>query len=95
VLQYAALIEVDNSNEDPDIGRRGLNNELAPALKSMPGFVSTVLLTAYERGRGVAVVVFDTKEQAERLTSGLAEGVAIRDGVVVIKAEVLEVSASS
>jgi hypothetical protein len=95
VLQYAALIEVDNSNEDPDIGRRGLNNDLAPALKSMPGFVSTVLLTAYERGRGVAVVVFDTKEQAERLTSGLAEGVAIRDGVVVIKAEVLKVSASS
>jgi hypothetical protein len=94
-LAYAALIEVDNSAEDPDDGRRGLREELVPALSAMPGFASALLLTAYERGRGVAVVVFDTKEQAAQLTSVLADGQEIRAGVRVTRTDVLEVSASA
>jgi hypothetical protein len=95
ILSYAALIEVDNSTEDPDEGRRGLREELAPALSAMPGFQTALLLTAYERGRGVAVVVFETKEQAEQLRSGLAEGAEIRAGVTVTRTDTLEVSASA
>lgn len=94
-MNYAALIEVDNTKEDPDAGRAGLREELAPALKSMPGFVTTLLLTAYERGLGVAVVVFETREQAEQLVAGLGVGREIRDGVVVTRTDVLEVSASA
>lgn len=94
-MQYAAVIEVDNSNEDPEAGRTGLREELAPALRSMPGFVSTLLMTAYERGRGIAVVVFDTRDQADGLASGLAVGQEIRPGVVVRSSEVLEVSAAA
>ncbi|MGO8877797.1 MAG: hypothetical protein ACLQNG_18810 [Acidimicrobiales bacterium] len=93
-MHYAALIEVDNNGEDPDEGRRGLREELAPALRSMPGFVSTLLLTGYGRGRGVAVVVFETEEQAQQLANGVSPGQEIRAGVVVMRAEVLEVSAS-
>src|SRR3954471_7731574 len=51
-MQYAAVIEVDNGAEDPDEGRRGLREELLPVLKTMPGFVSAALLTAYDQGRG-------------------------------------------
>jgi hypothetical protein len=94
-MQYAALIEVDNSREDPEAGRKGLRDELLPALQGMSGFVATLLLTAYERGRGVAVVVFDTREAAEGLASGFADGQEIREGVVVTGKEVLEVSASA
>lgn len=94
-MPYAALIEVDNSEEDPEEGRRGLREELAPALRQMPGFVSTLLLTAYEHGRGVAVVVFDAKDQAAQLASGFAAGQEIRPGVTVTRADVLEVSASA
>lgn len=94
-MRYAAVVEVDNSKEDPDAGRQGLREELAPALSAMPGFVSTLLMTAYERGRGLAVVVFDTPEQAQRLATGFSPGQQIRDGVVVLSAEVLEVSASA
>lgn len=94
-MSYAAVIEVDNSEEDPDAGRRGLRDELAPALAAMPGFVSTLLMTAYERGRGVAVVVFETLDQAEQLASGFRPGQVIREGVVVTRAEVLEVSAAA
>jgi hypothetical protein len=94
-MQFAALIEVDNSKEDPDAGRAGLREELAPALKAMPGFVTTLLLTAHERGRGVAVVVFESREQAEQLTAGFSEGQTIREGVVITRTDVLEVAASA
>src|SRR5436305_4990804 len=94
-MQYAALIEVDNSREDPEAGRHGLQHELAPALKAMPGFVSTLLLTAYEHGRGVAVVVFDSREAAEAIASGFVEGQEIREGVVITRTDVLEVTATA
>jgi hypothetical protein len=55
-MQYAALIEVANSREDPEAGCKGLRDELLPTLMGMPGFVTTLLLTAYERGREVAVL---------------------------------------
>ena len=94
-MQYAALIEVDNSREDPEAGRRGLREELAPALKAMPGFCSAVLLTAYEHGRGVAVIVFESEEAARAVASGFADGQELRDGVVVTRRDVLEVTASA
>jgi hypothetical protein len=94
-MPYAAMIEVDNRGEDPDDGRRGLREELAPAMTALPGFNSALFMTAYERGRGVAVVVFDTQDQAEHLASGVTIGQQIRDGVSVTGTEVLEVSASA
>ncbi len=94
-MNYAALIEVDNGREDPEEGRMGLRDELLPALMGMPGFVNTLLLTAYECGRGVAVVVFDSQEAAQELVSSFAEGQEIREGVVITRKDVLEVSASS
>lgn len=94
-MRYAAVIEVDNSGEDPDDGRRGLREELAPAMRAMPGFNSGLFMTAYEHGRGIAVVVFDSREQAEQLAAGLTVGQEIRRGVVVTGADVLEVSASA
>jgi len=93
-LRYAAVIEVDNSGEDPDAGRQGLRDELAPALAAMPGFVSTLLMTSYERGRGVAVVVFETRDQAEQLANGLHPEQEIRAGVLATRVDVLEVSAA-
>jgi len=94
-MPYAAIIEVDNSQENPDAGRRGLREELAPAMSQLPGFASGLFLTAYERGRGVAVVLFDTEDQAAQLTGGLAVGQRIRQGVTVTRTDVMEVSASA
>src|SRR4051812_22023351 len=92
-MPYAAVIEVDNRGEDPDDGRRGLREELAPTMKALPGFNSGLFMTAYERGRGIAVVVFDTQERAQQLATGLTIGQQIREGVTVIRSDVLEVSA--
>ena len=94
-MKYAALIEVDNSREDPEAGRRGLREELAPALKAMPGFDSALLLTAYEHGRGIAVVVFESEDAARSMASSFADGQEIREGVIITRTDVLEVSASA
>jgi hypothetical protein len=94
-VAYAALITVDNTGEDPDEGRRGLKEELAPAMRALPGFQSGLFMTAYERGRGIGLVVFDTLEQAEDLVRGVAIGSTIHPGVIVIASEVMEVSATA
>lgn len=94
-MKYAALIEVDNSREDPEAGRRGLREELAPALRAMPGFDSALLLTAYDHGRGVAVIVFESEDDARTMASSFVEGQEIRDGVVITRKDVFEVSASA
>jgi hypothetical protein len=94
-VAHAALITVDNRGEDPEEGRRGLREELAPALRELQGFRSVLLMTAYERGRGLGVVVLETKEQAEQLVEAFAVGSAIHPGVTVTAAEVMEVPATA
>lgn len=94
-MQYAALVSVDNSGEDPDEGRRGLREELVPAIRQVPGFISALFMTDYERGAGIGVVVMGTRDQAEQLASGFAVGAEIRAGVRVTASDVFEVSASA
>ena len=72
-----------------------LREELAPALRGMTGFDAALLVTAYDHGRGVAVIVFESEEAARAVASGSAAGQEIREGVVVTRADVLEVSASA
>jgi hypothetical protein len=93
-MAHAALIVVDNSTEDPDVGRAGLRDELMPALRAMPGFQAASLLTDYPRGREAALVVFEFREQADALARSVAVGHALRDGVTVISSEVFEVTVS-
>lgn len=52
-------------------------------------------MTDYGRGRGLGVVVLQTREQADQLASAFAVGSQIRSGVTVTATEVFEVSASA
>jgi hypothetical protein len=92
-MQYAVVVSVDNSGEDPEEGRRGLREELAPAMRLIPGFVSALFLTDYDRGAGVGVVVLEALDHAEQLAAGFTIGTEIRAGVKVTASEVFEVSA--
>jgi hypothetical protein len=94
-VAFAVVIEVDNSGEDPEEGRRGLRDELAPVLRGLPGFQSAQLMAAHERGLGFACVVFETREQADELTGWFTVGAVIRPGVTVVRTEVIEVVASA
>mgnify|MGYP003623180321 CR=1 FL=1 len=92
---FAVLVEVDNRGEDPDEGRRGLREDLTPAMRQTPGFVSGLFMTAYDRGLGVGVVLLATRDQANQVASAFAVGSEIRPGVNVVRTEVLEVSATA
>ena len=94
-VNYAAVIRVDNVDEDPEAGRRGLRDELTPAMRMLPGFRSCLFLTAHERGAGLGIVVFETREQARDLADSVTGGSTIHPGVTVISSEVMEVSASA
>ena len=92
---YAVLVEVENSGEDPDEGRRGLRDELAPAMKQLPGFESGLFMTAHERGLGVGVVVFSSREHADQVAERFPPGAQMRVGVTVVRTAVLEVAATA
>ena len=94
-MSFAAVVSVDNSGEDPDEGRRSLREELTPVIRELPGFVSCIFLTDYERRRGLGVVLLETREQATQLAAGLVVGAEIRVGATVIASEVFEVAASA
>jgi hypothetical protein len=94
-MSYALVVEVDNRGEDPDEGRRGLREELTPSVKQFPGFESALFMTAYERGRGIGVIVFTERVQAEQTAAVFDVGQKLRDGVTVTRVEVLEVSAAA
>ena len=90
-MAFAVVVEVDNSGEDPEEGRRRLREELAPGVRELPGFQSLLFLTALERGLGYGVMVFDERAQAEQLAAGLAPGAQPREGVTFKRTEVLDV----
>ncbi|GAC1539955.1 MAG: hypothetical protein NVS3B12_26550 [Acidimicrobiales bacterium] len=92
---WAVVVEVDNREEDPEEGRRGLREELAPAMRQLPGFVSGTFMTAHDRGLGIGVVVLETRDGAEQLALGFVPGAAIRPGVWVRRTEVLEIAATA
>ena len=94
-MAFAVVVEVDNSGEDPTEGRRRLREELAPAVRQLPGFQSLLFLTALERGLGYGVMVFDERAQAEQLAAGLVPGSQPREGVTFKRTEVLAVEVST
>ena len=93
-MAFAVVVEVDNSGEDPEDGRHRLRQELAPAVRQLPGFQSLLFLTALERGLGYGVMIFDERAQAEQLAAGLAPGSQPREGVTFKRTEVLDVEVS-
>ncbi len=94
-MQYAVIVEVDNSREDPEKGRRELREDLAPAMKQMPGFVTAIFMTDYEKGRGLAVMVFENRDLADQIASGLTIGNELRNGVIVTSVDVMEAPATA
>ena len=94
-MSFALVVEVDNSGEEPEERRRRLRQELAPAVKQLPGFRSLLFMTAFDRGFGIGVVVFDDRDQAEQAATGLAVETSPREGVTVKRTEVLTVEVSA
>ena len=93
-MTAALVVQVDNSGEEPEEGKRRLHEELAPFVQALPGFRSLLFMTAFDRGFGIGVVIFDAQSQAEEAAQAMAVGTSPREGVVVMQTDVLTVEAS-
>lgn len=80
---HAVVVRV--SINDFESARRGLQEQVVPAVSQAPGFVAGYW-TRGEDGNGLSMVVFESEEAAraaaERLPGNLAEGVTL-DGIEV------------
>jgi hypothetical protein len=92
---FGVFVEVDNRDEDRDDRMRGLREELAPAMKLTPGFVSGVFATNDPDGTGMMLLVYDSRPNAEAIAGSIELGSHPRPGVTVIRVDVVEVAATA
>jgi len=82
--------------ENVDQSREALLGEVVPNVKKAPGFVNGVWAADRDKGRGVGIVVFESREQAEEVVRRLASGELKRPaGVTVEDVAVYEVQAQA
>lgn len=92
---YAALIEVNVTGVDRDAGIAGLRNQLVPAIKRMPGFVSGTWLLGGTEGRGLSLTVWATEGDAQAFANQFEVGASPQTGAAVARSEVREVAATA
>lgn len=78
--------------ENVDQARGELQSQVIPNVKQAPGFVSGIWTADRDSGRGVGIVVFESREQAEAMLQRLESGELKRPpGVTVESVLVYEV----
>ena len=78
--------------ENVDQARGELQSQVIPSVKQAPGFVSGIWTADRDSGRGVGIVVFESREQAEAMLQRLESGELKRAvGVTVESVSVYEV----
>ena len=82
--------------EKVDQSREALQSEVVANMKKAPGFVSGGWAADRDKGRGVGIVVFESREQAEAVLQRLESGEMKRPpGVTVESVAVYEVQAQA
>ena len=71
-MAHALVTQVDLGGQDPAEAEKLLNEQVIPAVKGLPGFDRGVWLRSADGSTGMAIVVFDSEEQAEAAQAGLA-----------------------
>jgi len=89
---HAVLIEVDVSGVDPEAGLKGLQEQIVPAIRSLPGFCSGTWLTGNQDGLGLSLTVWDTQQQAEAMANTFGPGSSPQAGATVRRCEIREVA---
>ncbi len=92
---YAVIVEVDTSGADREESIKRLREEIVPRVKQAPGFQSGTWARHPSEDRGMAVMVFDTEENAQATASRFAIGSNPQPGVTVERSEVREVVATA
>jgi hypothetical protein len=90
-MKAAVVLTVEIN--DIDAANAFLNDSGIPGATSAPGFVSGVWTRDPKNQRGLTVLVFDTREQAEALAQQAHSAMQQETPVRVVAAEVLDVAA--
>ena len=78
---------------DPDAGRKTLQDEIVPRMSAAPGFVAGYWL-ALSGGKGTSIVVFDSEESAQAVAGQIGQlSGQPNQGVTIDSVEVGEVVA--
>jgi hypothetical protein len=92
---HAVVVEVDASGAEREEALRRLREEIVPRIKENPGFQSGTWLALNQEAKGLALVLFDTEENAQAAASRFAVGDSPQPGVVVERNEVREVAVTA
>ena len=92
---HAVLVEVDTSGADQEESLRRLREEIVPAIKQAPGFQAGTWARHSSEDKGLALVVFDSEENAVAMAGRFAVGANPQPGVTVERSEVREVVATA
>jgi len=72
-----------------------LSNDVVPRVSKMPGFVRGTFLSDADAGTSVAVVVFETRDAAERVAAHLRDPHHVHDEAVTTGVDIYEVAAEA
>lgn len=88
---YAVVVQVSIDPARLDEARANLDSQVVPMVKQSPGAVAGYWLDADDQNRGLSVVIFENKEQADTALAMVPEEPG--PGVRVQSKEVREVAA--
>jgi hypothetical protein len=86
---HAVVVRV--SIQDFEIARKGLKENVIPAVTQAPGFVAGYWTRSQDGSNGIGMVLFESQESAEAASGPIRAGAT--DGVTVDDVEVREVVA--
>ena len=86
---HAVVVRV--SIQDFETARKGLKENVIPAVAKAPGFVAGYWTRSQDGSNGIGMVVFDSEQSAEAASGPIRAGAT--DGVTVDDVEVREVVA--
>jgi hypothetical protein len=92
---YAVLIEVDVAGVDEEAGLRALREQIVPAVRAMPGFISGTWLPGNDDGKGLSFTVWDTEANARAMEDRFGIGSNPAMSAMVSRCEVREVAATA
>jgi hypothetical protein len=91
----AVLIESEKRGIDPDATLTEIREQIVPAVKSLPGFVSGTWLTANGYGRAVSLTLWETEPDSRALRERFGGGSNSMMTDSVVRAEVREIAATA
>jgi hypothetical protein len=92
---HAVLVEVDIGDLERGEALTGLREQVVPRVSQAPGFQSGSWMAPNQDGKGLALMLFDTEDNARAAAGMVQVGSNPQPGVTVERSEVREVASTA